>query len=82
LLADTELLTSVLTYHVIPGRFEASAVLWLDSSTEFDTAQWSTVSIDPNNGQPTINESNIIATDVFASNWVIHVIDQVLVPAM
>jgi uncharacterized surface protein with fasciclin (FAS1) repeats len=27
LLADTELLTSVLTYHVIPGRFEASAVL-------------------------------------------------------
>lgn len=82
LLADTDLLTTVLTYHVVPGNYAASDVVGLDAATEFDTAQWTTVSIDPNDWAPTINESNIIATDVFASNGVIHVIDKVLIPSM
>ena len=80
LLADTELLTTVLTYHVLPWLYQASDVVWLAWATDIATVQWSTVSINPNWWTPTINDSNIIATDVFGSNGIIHVIDKVLLP--
>jgi uncharacterized surface protein with fasciclin (FAS1) repeats len=38
------------------------------------------VTIGANDGEPMINDSMITATDVYASNGVIHVIDTVLVP--
>lgn len=81
LLANKELLTKVLTYHVVPGFYTADDVLSLKNAKNFSTAQWSSVSINPNWWSPKINESNIITTDVFASNGVIHVIDKVLIPS-
>lgn len=80
LLADAELLTTVLTYHVVPGLYQASDVVGLPGATEFATVQWSTVTINPNGWAPMINDANIIATDVFATNWIIHVIDEVILP--
>lgn len=80
LLANTELLTKVLTYHVVPGFYTAEDIIWLTSPIQSPTAQWSTVTISPNNGSPMVNMSNIIATDIYASNGVIHVIDKVLMP--
>jgi uncharacterized surface protein with fasciclin (FAS1) repeats len=70
-----------LLYHVVPGFYTADDVVSLTEATPFTTAGWSTVTIAANNGQPTINNSMITTTDIYASNGVIHVIDTVLVPS-
>ena len=77
LLADQDALTSVLTYHVVDGRVPAAKVIKLDSAT---TLQGSDVTITVDGGEVDVNNANVVATDVKASNGVIHVIDSVLMP--
>ena len=77
LLADTEALTQVLLYHVVPGEVMASDVVELDSAT---TAQGEDIAITVEGDSVKVNQANVIATDVIASNGVIHVIDQVILP--
>ncbi|MEL7210892.1 MAG: fasciclin domain-containing protein, partial [Actinomycetota bacterium] len=79
LLADTELLTSVLTYHVVPGEVPAEDVVTLDGE-EVETVNGATVTISVDGESVMVNDANVTATDVFASNGVIHVIDAVLLP--
>jgi uncharacterized surface protein with fasciclin (FAS1) repeats len=76
LLEDKEQLTSVLTYHVVPGKVMASDVVELDSA---ETVQGQELSIDATDGVM-VNDANVILTDIEASNGVIHVIDAVLLP--
>ena len=76
LLSDKAKLTSILTYHVISGKVMASDVIKLSEAT---TVQGSKIKIDASNGVK-INGANVIATDILASNGVIHVIDTVLIP--
>ena len=82
-------LTSILTYHVVPGNLDANAVVGASKSGG-GTASVKTVSggtlqamiVDGNvmlkdeNG----NTSKVIATDLKGSNGVIHVIDTVVLP--
>ncbi len=79
LLSDTALLTAVLTYHVVPGRVLAAEV---PVGADIATLQGGTFSVDANlvitDGAGRI--ANIVATDVLASNGVIHVIDRVMLP--
>jgi uncharacterized surface protein with fasciclin (FAS1) repeats len=78
LLADIPALTDVLLYHVVPGEVLAADVVGLSSAP---TAQGSEISIAVVNGQVRLNDSvTVVATDVMASNGVIHVIDGVLLP--
>ncbi len=78
LLANTDLLTQVLTYHVIAGNaIMSETVLGLAEPTEVETAQGGTVLVDP---AGRVEGANIIAVDVMASNGVIHVIDRVILP--
>ncbi|WGV99078.1 fasciclin domain-containing protein [Vibrio sp. YMD68] len=70
-------LVAVLTYHVIAGKVMAADVVKLDSAT---TVQGQTVMIKESYGKVMINNANVVATDVKASNGVIHVIDTVLLP--
>ena len=79
LLADTELLTSVLTYHVVPGNNLAADVVGLDG-VAIETVNGATAEISVDDGGVMVNDANVIATDVIASNGVIHVIDSVLIP--
>ena len=79
LLADTELLTSVLTYHVVEGEVPAADVVTLDGE-EVETVNGASVTITVDGETVMVNEATVISTDVFASNGVIHVIDAVLVP--
>jgi uncharacterized surface protein with fasciclin (FAS1) repeats len=80
LLADKPLLTRVLSYHVVAGRvFEAEVPV----GTPIGTVESGTFSI---NASLDITDarnraSNIVGTDVMASNGVIHVIDKVLLPS-
>ena len=77
LLVDTEALTQVLLYHVVPGAVTAEQVVELDSA---QTVEGGSVSIRVEDGKVLINDAEVIATDVLASNGVIHVIDEVIVP--
>ncbi len=82
-------LTSILTYHVIAGKFMAGDVVKAiqDSNNAFKvkTVQGGTLTLSLKGDAVMItdakgNTSKITATDVNASNGVIHVIDTVVLP--
>ena len=78
ILADTDALTAILTYHVVPGKVLAADVVGLSSAT---SAQGEDIAIEVVDGGVVLNGSaNVTATDVEASNGVVHVIDSVLLP--
>lgn len=78
LLEDIPALTEVLTYHVVPGRVFSGDVVGLD---EAPTVQGQTVSISVEGGTVMLNDSaSVVGTDVLATNGVIHVIDEVILP--
>jgi uncharacterized surface protein with fasciclin (FAS1) repeats len=77
LLADTETLTDILLYHVVPGAVYAADVAGLESAT---TAQGSDIAITIDGETVMINDATVVAADIEASNGVIHVIDSVLLP--
>jgi uncharacterized surface protein with fasciclin (FAS1) repeats len=75
LLADKEKLTAVLTYHVVPGKVMAADV----KAGKVKTVQGSEITITTEGGVK-VDGANVVATDVAASNGVIHVIDTVIMP--
>lgn len=77
LLAHPELLTQVLTYHVVNGSVMAADVMGM---TEAATLQGGTIAVAASDMGVTVDSVNVIATDIAASNGVIHVIDGVLLP--
>ncbi|MDE0678322.1 MAG: fasciclin domain-containing protein [Acidimicrobiaceae bacterium] len=79
LLADTELLTAVLTYHVLPLEAPAEVVLSLDGQS-VATVNGAEITITVDGDTVMINDATVLTTDVAASNGIIHVIDTVLVP--
>jgi uncharacterized surface protein with fasciclin (FAS1) repeats len=79
LLADTELLTAVLTYHVIPDEVLSSVVVTLDGQ-DVETVNGATVTISVDGDTVMVNDATVTAVDVEASNGVVHVIDKVLLP--
>jgi len=80
LLADTETLSNILLYHVIADQVvDAATALSLDGSS-VEMANGSSVTLSVVDGELFINDSKVIATDILASNGIIHVIDTVLSP--
>jgi transforming growth factor-beta-induced protein len=79
LLADTETLTSILTYHVVSGEVLAADVVGLDGQS-VETVNGATVDITIDGDTVMVNDATVITADVDASNGVIHVIDTVLLP--
>ena len=77
LLGDKRTLTDVLTYHVVSGKVMAADVVKL---TQAKTVEGSPVKIKVMDGKVMINNANVSATDIAASNGVIHVIDTVIMP--
>ncbi|BEH13742.1 fasciclin domain-containing protein [Marinobacter shengliensis] len=91
LLADTELLNAVLTYHVLTtsvGEVKADAAISVAQSpvpqnlVETVNGKDVALSISQENGEDVlyVNTSRVTVTDVDATNGVIHLIDKVLVP--
>ncbi|MFO7676846.1 MAG: fasciclin domain-containing protein [Thermoplasmatota archaeon] len=81
LLAQTDLVTKVLLYHVARGRLYSEDVLGMNRINTLIRGKngflfQSNGVLTDNNGR----ESNIIAVDVEASNGIIHVIDTVVLP--
>jgi len=70
-------LIAVLTYHVVAGKVTAAEVVELDSA---GTVNGAAVSISVIDGGVRINQATVTAADIEASNGVIHVIDEVILP--
>ncbi|MDB1124045.1 fasciclin domain-containing protein [Vibrio sp. kj40-1] len=70
-------LVAILTYHVVSGKVMASDVVNLTSAK---TVQGQDIAIKVMGSKVMVNNANVIATDVAASNGVIHVIDSVILP--
>ena len=79
LLADTETLTSILTYHVVAGEVPSSTVVTMDGQS-VETVNGAPVEIAVDGETVMVNDATVTAVDVEASNGVIHVIDTVLLP--
>ncbi len=70
-------LIAILTYHVVPGKVLAKDVVELSSAT---TVNGGDVMIAVEDGSVRIDNATVVATDIAASNGVIHVIDSVILP--
>ena len=78
--ANKAVLVQILTYHVVPGAVLAADVLMLNGQ-EVTTLGGLTFKVTIDGDKVMVNTSNVIKTDILASNGVVHVIDAVLVPA-
>ena len=80
LLADKAMLTKVLTYHVLPSRVLKAEV---PVGKPITTVQGQSFTINASLQITDQNArvANLVGTDVFTSNGVIHVVDRVLLPA-
>lgn len=70
-------LIAILTYHVVPGKVTADQVVELSGDT---TVNGQRIDISTNYGKVSVDNATVTATDVMASNGVIHVIDRVILP--
>jgi len=75
LLKDKAKLTAVLTYHVVAGKVMAADV----KAGKVKTVQGSEITV-VTTGGVTVDGAKVSATDIVASNGVIHVIDSVILP--
>jgi transforming growth factor-beta-induced protein len=74
-------LTKILTYHALVGKNMAADVIKLDAKS-VATVNGASINVKIVNGGVILNDkANVTKTDIVASNGVIHVIDQVLVPS-
>jgi uncharacterized surface protein with fasciclin (FAS1) repeats len=70
-------LIAILTYHVVPGKVMAAEVVTM---SEAPTVNGEVLEIEVVDGSVMVNDATVIATDVMASNGVIHVVDAVILP--
>ena len=75
LLDDKAKLTSVLTYHVVPGKVMAKDV----KAGKVKTVQGSELTVGTTGGVM-VDGAKVTATDIVADNGVIHGIDSVIMP--
>ena len=76
LLKDKTALKNILLYHVVAGTAPAAQVV---ASTSLKTLNGQDLTVSTAGG-PKVNGAAITATDLFARNGVVHVIDTVLLP--
>ncbi len=70
-------LVNILKYHVVPGRVYSEDAL---AAKKAKTLQGANVKISAAGGVAKVNDATLLATDIDASNGVIHVIDSVIMP--
>jgi uncharacterized surface protein with fasciclin (FAS1) repeats len=70
-------LTSVLTYHVVPGALRAAD---LKDGQKLKTVQGKELTVSVKDGKVMIDGATVTIPDVISSNGVTHVIDAVVTP--
>ena len=86
---NKEMLSSVLTYHVIPGKIDSKSVMQMikdgKGKTMAKTVQGEELTFSMSGKNLIVtdskgNKAKVTTADVYQSNGVIHVIDKVLMP--
>ncbi len=73
---NKEKLTGILTYHVVPGKVMAADV----KPGSVKTVNGAEFTVTVEDGKVKVDNATVTATDIAASNGVIHVIDAVIMP--
>lgn len=76
LMKDKVRLAQVLTYHIVPGKTLVTEI----KPGNIKTVQGDMLKLTSDNGKITVNNANVIQSDLTADNGVIHEIDTVLMP--
>ena len=79
LLADTDTLSDILTYHVISGEVDSSAAI-SSAGSLVEMVNGDSIGLSLDGDNLLVNTATVILVDVAADNGVIHVIDAVLTP--
>ena len=74
---NKEKLQEILKYHVVASNVPSSAAI--GNQVSLDTLAGKSLAVDGMNGVK-INNANVTSADITASNGVIHIIDEVLIP--
>jgi len=77
LATDADLLTTVLTYHVVPGQ-----VLPEDIAGEHETVQGETLEVTGSGDELKVNDANVVCGGVMTQNATVYLVDAVLMPPM
>ena len=72
---DSNLLTSILTYHVVPAQASPAQV-----AGEHKTVQGATVSVTGSGNDLKVNDANVVCGGVQTANATVYLIDTVLTP--
>jgi uncharacterized surface protein with fasciclin (FAS1) repeats len=72
---DADLLTSILTYHVVPGQATPDMVVG-----EHTTVQGGTVTVTGSGDSLQVNGASVVCGGVQTANATVYLIDQVLLP--
>jgi uncharacterized surface protein with fasciclin (FAS1) repeats len=73
--SDSELLTSILTYHVVPGQLTPDEVVGTQT-----TVQGGTVEVTGSGDELMVNDANVICGGVMTANATVYLVDSVLMP--
>ena len=74
--SNKELLKSVLSYHVVPGKLASADVK--NASTK--TVNGANLALAKAGSMVTVEDAVVVQADVAASNGIVHIIDRVLMP--
>jgi uncharacterized surface protein with fasciclin (FAS1) repeats len=74
---NVDRLKAILTFHVVPGAVSSEQVVKLTSAP---TVNGQPLDIVVSGKSVQVESANVVATDIVASNGVIHVIDSVILP--
>ncbi|HJV85668.1 MAG TPA: fasciclin domain-containing protein [Noviherbaspirillum sp.] len=77
LMKDKTRLAELLNHHVIPGKVLIADV----KPGKVQTIQGDSLTLTSDNGKVTVDNANVIQSDVLADNGVIHEIDTVVLPS-
>ncbi|TGD86991.1 fasciclin domain-containing protein [Mycolicibacterium sp. CH28] len=72
---DSDLLTSILTYHVVPGQAGPAQVVGAHT-----TVQGGTVTVTGSGNELKVNDANVVCGGVKTANATVYLIDTVLMP--
>ena len=78
MLADKTALAAMLSKHIVPGRYTATDLMEMRQAKALDG---STIEVEPSarfNGHVGVGGAEVVKTDLFASNGIVHVVDRVI----
>ncbi len=73
-------LVDILEYHVVPRNLTAAAIIDLNPPVRLESAVGRGLFVTKNGNQLKIDNANVVVPNVFATNGIIHAIDEVLFP--